>query len=324
MLAASTPRAREGLPALTARALRSATLIAACAATLACTKRQGPLPLCLVETLEPGATRELPPELWFGSLLPDYVRDTRRVPQPARDCTGAPVAWPDDRSCPASSAATPAPARPLGPDDLVLQPIDDKTTLVWIVTQRFTDGDGLGPAALIEWSARGFVVRAVGPLRAPVASAQLRLEPLGKHQALVVDAERCADGACRPITVLVPLLAGRFTPMSVLGEAGRCDGPAEFDRARVASTASASMQRRFTLSAALRFETEHLYIDEQVVVVDRDPARPEAPDREFRRVAHTRKISLESGRLVGDRAALWPRVVAVEARVDGGPRTTTP
>jgi len=303
-----------------------AAALVALSATLACGKRSGPLPLCLVETVEPGGSRELAPALWFAHLLPDYARDTARVRQPARDCTGATSTWPTQGPCPLATAAAPAlPDRPLGPDDLILQPLGDDRALVWMITTRFADGDGLGPAALVEWLPSGLAVRAVGPLRAPARGPALRLEPLADTSVLVVDAERCAGTEdCRPVTVLVPLVDGRFHATAVHGEGGRCDGPPEIDRARGMQVTAGASQRRFTLTAALRFEAGRVTIDEQVGVVDLDPRRPDDPPRTYRTVASSRQIALVDGTLHDDRPPLWPRVLAQEARVDADAPASAP
>ncbi len=302
------------------RHLRSAALATSALAALLACKPAGPLPLCIRETAEPSETRSLPPAAWFAALLPGYARDTREVAPPARDCTQTVVAWSAADTCPIASDAAALPSRPLGPEDLVFQPVDGDRALLWLVTQRFADGDGLGPAALIAWTDHGFRVWRIGPLRAPAANPRMRIEKLGKAEVLLVDAERCAPTGerCLPLTVVVPVVDRRFTPSPILGDGGRCDGPPVIERSRVDDLPLAgSRVRRFELGADVRVDQGALIIDEVVAVHELDPAAPDEPPVEYRRVTETRTIRLRGAALVADRPPLWPRVLADTGRVDG-------
>lgn len=270
--------------------------------------------LCEADKEAPGDPAD--PMDWVRLLLRGFDPKTGRATSPAVDCTGAQVKWeaPALLCADASMAKTLLPDRPLGPDDVVVSPIDDVHRLVWVVTNRYASGDGLGPAAVVQVRGRKLVVRAIGTLRANVLRAKLRLEAMGKGEALVAEGEHCgsADPAsCNRAARVMPFLRDRFWPIAVTNDAGGCLSPAWFHLAREeGERLSSGWRRRYRLDAALRFDPAGFTVQEQVVVHDVDPRNPAAPARLFRRAESEQLVRVEGSRLVSEGSSLWTRIMA--------------
>jgi hypothetical protein len=260
---------------------------------------------------EPGAGS------WFQLLLRGWDRDTSRATTPAVDCTGRQVRWDAPAlSCDdASTARALLPDRPLTEQDVVVTPLAGGEQLVWVITNRYASGDGLGPAAVVAVKDDRLIVRAIGAMRANVLRARLRLEPFGATEALVAEGENCstADPAsCLRAARVLPLGGERFAPMTLVDEGGACAGPAWFHLGREESERLASGWRRRTrLDGALTFGPEGLTLMEQVVVQDIDPRQPNAPARLFRKAEARLDVRLRDGQLVASGTSLWNRIRAV-------------
>jgi hypothetical protein len=103
----------------------------------------------------------------------------------ARDCTGRAVEWREPR--PALPRARGArqrciPQRAVTDDDVVVQRLQGNLRLVWVMTDRFTNGEAQGPVALAEFQSERVVVRAIGSLRTYPRRARLRLETISNQQ----------------------------------------------------------------------------------------------------------------------------------------------
>ncbi|HET8542778.1 MAG TPA: hypothetical protein VFL83_23085 [Anaeromyxobacter sp.] len=259
---------------------------------------------------EPGASD------WARLLLRGWDAETGRATSPAVDCTGTQVRWegPALACDDGSTARAVLPDRPLGPEDLVVTPLEGRTRLVWIVTNRYASGDGLGPAAVVEVYDQRLVVRAIGAIRANVVRARLRLEPLAATEALVAEGERCgsADPAsCERAVRVVPLVRDRFLPTRVETPEGGCASPAWFWLGREESEKLPSGWRRRTrLDGAITFGPPGFAVDEQVAVHDLDPRQPNAPPRPFRKAESRLEVTATGGRLVTTGSPLWHRVKA--------------
>jgi hypothetical protein len=68
-------------------------------------------------------------------------------------------------------------------------------------------------------------------------------------------------------------------------------------------------RRRYQLAASLVFEPAGLRVDEQVLVHDLDPRRPEAQPRLFRRAQGERTVAERGARLVTTGQGLWAQLV---------------
>ncbi len=272
--------------------------------------------LCEIEKDAPGDPRD--PTAWFALLLRGWDPGTRRATSPAVDCTGAQVRW----DAPALLCADPStakvllPDRPLGPEDVVVAPLDPSHRLVWIPTNRYASGDALGPAAVVEVRDSRMIVRAIGPLRANPVRAKLRLERIGGTEALVADGEQCASAdpaSCTRAARVLPLFEDRFWPIVVSNDAGGCVFPAWFYLAREESERLPSGWRRRTrLDASLAFGPPGLTVQERVVVDDVDPRNTATPARLFRRAESDLDVRLEGTKLVSNGQSLWTRVTAAK------------
>lgn len=255
---------------------------------------------------------------WISLLLRGWDPSTGRATSPAVDCTGRQVRW----EAPALACDDPSTARALLPDrplteaDVVVSPLEGSDRLVWVVTNRFASGDGMGPAAVVTVRDRRLVVRAIGTLRANALRAHLRLERLGATEALVAEGESCASadpGSCIRAARVMPLTGDRFAPTELVDEGGACASPAWFHLGREESERLPSGWRRRTrLDATLSFGAQGITADEQVVVQDSDPRQPNAPARLFRKAESRLEIRPRGDRLVTSGPSLWSRIRAAE------------
>jgi hypothetical protein len=277
-------------------------------------------------TAKPGlCAAETPPKVqanadttdWFKLLLHGYDGTSQYFDRQVVDCTGTPVLWgPQGKSCEEVARGEPLPAAALTSNDLVLGDVaakegSPKLQLAWAIIRRFTDGQGLGPVALVETTERGRVVRAMGTLRAYTGRAQLRLEQAGKAQLLVAEGEYCPKGegkACERAARVVPLRDTRFIAEPVTDGQGACLGPALFYLARSETVKlKTGWNRRFELNTAVSFNSSGIVAHEQMVVNDMDPKQPSTPPRLFRRAEEDRAIQVLPDKLVADTAPLWSR-----------------
>jgi hypothetical protein len=272
--------------------------------------------LCAVER---GGGEEEPKETaWLSLLLAGWDPATRRATHPAVDCTGAQVRWegPALRCTDGSTALADVPDRPLGPDDVVVSKLGDDYRIVWIVTNRYASGDGLGPVAVVEVRPRRLIVRAIGHLRANLVRPRLRLERLGDREVLVAEGEVCSSAdpsSCARSARVMPLERERYVAAPVTSEDGACVSPALFDLGREESASLPSgWRRRYRLDATLSFLPTTLRVKEAVVVSDYDPRHPNTPERPYRRAEAETDVRHERGRFVTASTSLWAKML--EAR----------
>lgn len=254
-------------------------------------------------------------EKWVKLLLRGYDPETRRVTTPALDCTDGQVRW----DAPATAcfdnqlATTLLPGRPIGEDDVIVSPIGDGFGLVWVVTNHFAAGDGLGPVAVVEQKGSRFVVRAMGTLRAYTDRAKLRLETLGTTTVLVAEGQLCATrdpASCVRSARMMPLRGDRFSQEPLFSDQGVCVSPAWFDLTREdAETLPSGWKRRHELASSLAFGPEGLRVEENLVVNDVDPKQPQAQPRLFRKAQGERTVKAEKARLVTTGRSVWSQLV---------------
>jgi hypothetical protein len=269
--------------------------------------------LCEIEREAPGDPE---PGTWIALLIRGFDAASARATSPAVDCTGAQVRWdaPALLCADASTAKALLPDRPLGPDDVAVTPLDASHRLVWVVTNRYASGDGLGPAAVVQVKDRRLIVRAIGSLRANVLRAKLRLERMGLVEALVAEGEQCASAdpaSCNRAARVMPIRGDRFEPLAVTNAAGGCLSPAWFYLGREEGESLASgWRRRYRLDGTLAFDAAGITIQEQLSVHDVDPRNPAAPPRLFRRAESEQQVRMEGRRFVSEGASLWTRIMA--------------
>jgi hypothetical protein len=270
------------------------------------------------------------PADWFSLLLHGFDRAQSVAPSPSLDCSGAPVMWQEPQ---VNECREPGPeARPLPPpsrlteEDVVQEKLPDNQRLVWVVARRFSNGEGLGPVGLVEQTQRGFVVRALGSLRAYPRQARLRLEQTGGFRLLVAEGEVCTDEApptCRRMARVLPLHLGRFFSEAVASDSdGSCLGPAWFplSREEVLSLPN-GLNRKVEFTSTLSVKPEGVLLDEQVVMSDFDPRQPSVPPVPYRRAQSQRLLVVKDSRLVGTSPSLWVRLM--EPQLQAGARPLT-
>jgi hypothetical protein len=239
----------------------------------------------------------------------------------AADCTGAPVAWKPPQGCvEAVEPVRALPSAPFGDGDLIISRVDEGRRLVWAITQRFVEGYGFGPVALVRDGKDGPEVLATGTLRAQTHRVRLSLASLGPHTLLVADGECCAScehAACPRSMVLEELRDRRFQPVILHADAGAClsDGELFLQRHRVGRLPTGWL-REFSLSSTVTFEPERILVQENVVVSDSDPSRPGTPPRIDRRADAERILRYQGGQIVVTDSSLWSRMLGERG---GGP-----
>ncbi len=337
--------------------LAVASVAGACSSSNQQQRPAVPLPipaLCSIEgpRTPPGAVPTLRYEQWARLLLRDYTPGFAAAN--ARDCTGQPVAWrefqgncaeycdepvnqfrPESERCrvPATEVV---PQRPITDDDVVVTRIGGNLRLVWVITDRYSNGEAVGPVALTEFTDdHRVVVRAIGTVRNYPKRARMRLDSVGNRRVLVHEGEICANDedrtTCRRAARLMLLRpagdgGARFLPEVLRSVRGRCYGPARFEFQKDANvTLPSGWRRTFQLATAIQVRDDGVQVHETVTVQDRDPAHPEDPPRPYRRAGQDRAVYVSGNTFVSSDPSLWSRVLAQEGRVDrvrdaGAPR----
>jgi hypothetical protein len=291
--------------------------MAFCALLAACASKPASR-LCVAEAAMDA--RVVPtPDDWFDLLLHGFDREQGLAPRPALDCSGSPVVWqePQAEECrEAGPEPKPLPPRRLTEEDLVLQTVRADLRLVWVVARRFENGEGLGPVGLVERTSRGFVVRALGSLRANPRLSQLRLEQAGDVTVLIAEGEVCTEEApptCRRMARVLPLRQGRFFAEAVVSNEGACLGPTWFPLSREETLVQPNgLHRKVEFTSALTVKPEGIVLDEQVIMHDLDPRQPSGPKMLFRRAQAQRVLAVKDSRLVGTEPSLWVRMLEPE------------
>ncbi|AGC46053.1 lipoprotein [Myxococcus stipitatus DSM 14675] len=275
--------------------------------------------LCFAE--RPTGVHALSPEQWRAELLipmllSGYDARTGQLATPHTDCMGTPVLWqdPEPGECAEVGASSTAlPATTVTAADMVMSEVRPDARLVWVVTRRFSDGDGMGPVALVESTPRGMAVKALGVLRSRTQRATLRLERVGGIDLLVAEGERCSgpkDSVCQRSVRMVPQRGNRFINEPLLLANGGCASPSMIQLNRTASRSLPSRWlRKYDYTAALSFATDGIRVQEQMIVNDLDPKQPTVPARQFRKAQVDRKVQVSAGRLVVDDTSLWGRLL---------------
>ena len=272
------------------------------------------------------------PHTWFALLLHGFDKERGVAPRPPVDCSGAPVAWeePAEDEC-REAGPQPMPLPPkerLTEEDLVLETTRANQRLVWVITRRFSNGEGLGPVALVETTPKGFTVRGLGSMRGMTENVRLRMEHVGSTDVLVAEGDACTQEeprVCRRAARILPLRGGRFFAEAISGEDRSCLGAAWFplSREQVLELPN-GWHRKFELTSTLTFGSDTIGIQEQVAVSDSDPKQPSIPERLFRRAQNDRKLKVEDNVLVGSAPSLWTRMVEQQVAAGAKPLPDKP
>lgn len=272
----------------------------------------------LCEAEVPAPKRSFPtPYTWFGLLLHGFDEERGTAPRPAVDCSGAPIAWEEpaaDECIEEGPQPTPLPPKEkLTEEDLILETTQANERLVWVITRRFSNGEGLGPVALVETTPKGFTVRGLGSMRGMTENVRLRMEHVGSTDVLVAEGDACTQEeprVCRRAARILPLRSGRFFAEAVSDSERKCLGPGWFplSREQVFELPS-GLRRKFELTSTLTFGGDAITLQEQVAVSDSDPKQPSIPERLYRRAQNERKLEVKDNLLVGSAPSLWVRMV---------------
>lgn len=254
--------------------------------------------------------RPLRPDDWFHLLV------DRSLEGGNADCTGRALGWDEPEGCLESlEPAERLPPRPFREEeDIVIARLQDGTKLVWAITDRLSNGDGLGPVALVSESDELVHVLAIGSLRARARRARLKLETFGRAQVLFAEGEACTrpdePATCQRSVTMLVRRGNRFEPTRLYGRNGICVGPAVIHLARQRTQpAHEGWVRRFELNSTLQVQPTQLVVTEQVVVSDFDPHRPGVPPRPVRRADAELLVRFIKGRFVVSDASLWTRMM---------------
>jgi hypothetical protein len=288
--------------------------------------------LCIAEAAM--SDRIVPtPDDWFALLLHGFSREQGVAASPTVDCSGVPVLWQEPRQeeCrePGPEAKALPPKGRLTEEDLVLETVRADLRLVWVVAKRFSNGEGLGPVALVERTEEGFVVRALGSLRAYPKQSRLRLEQAGEVTVLVAEGDVCTEEAppvCRRMARVLPLRQGRFFAEAVTSHSdGSCLGPAWFPLSREEMLVLPNgLHRKVEFTSTLAVKPEGIVLDEQVVMHNLDPSQPSMPPLLYRRAQAQRVLAVKDIRLQAADPSLWIRLMEPELLAGAKPLGAMP
>ncbi|MBL8603484.1 MAG: hypothetical protein JNK72_16285 [Myxococcales bacterium] len=306
-------------------------------ASSACSSRRpqptvAPLPrpsLCNLEVPQSraGAMPTLRADNWGRLMLRGY--NPGIAPGNAVDCTGRSISWrePSVRCWETdieeqNAAGVPIPQRPITEDDVKVSRLEGNLRLVWVIVDRFRNGEAVGPVALTEFEGNRVHVRAMGTLRTFPQRVRLRLQNVGTRRVLIGEGEVCENDAdlttCRRQARFMLLRGDRFVAEPLRTAGGRCLGPArfEFAKRRTVRLGDTGLDRTFDLQTQLQYLGAGVQVHEQVIVSDLDPRRPDVPARVFRRAGQDRAIYVQNDAFVASDNSLWFRVLHVNARTN--------
>jgi hypothetical protein len=276
--------------------------------------------LCFSEL--PATMKVVSPAIWkpealFQLLINGYDPSTGKVPLPPTDCMGTPILWQDPApgECAVlAQESQPLPIQPLTVEEMIITEMRLDLKLVWAIVRRFSNGEAMGPVALVEATPRGLAVRALGTLKAMPKSARLRLERIGGIEVLLVDGERCwgkeDPKTCQRMVRMMPLRGNRFVAEPLVGMDGKCMQPAYIPLSRTAmQTLPSRWVRKYEYTSALTVAPDGVHVAEQIAAKDSDPKQPSSPARLFRKAQDERLIQVNQSRMAVDRPSVWTQIV---------------
>jgi hypothetical protein len=295
-------------------------LVAACGGAVTAKVPYDP-PLCRMNTGydldKPLVQRALPAQFWFSLIVRGYQANGD-IPRPTQDCEGQLVAWTAD-ACSEPDTRTLLPT-PLSERDIVVSNLGEGRRLVWVITDRFTSGEALGPVALASFDARGVSVESLGVLRGYPSRAQLRLERLGDYQILAAEGEACTDErdvrSCVQAVRLVPVGRRRFIPMDLTDLQGRCVGRTFFPLNAEGTVGDGNQRRSYRLQRNVTFNSDAVLVQEQMSVIQGGwgASSIDAAASAVSRMTADRRIRIIGGRLVIDEPSLIERFTRYPAQ----------
>jgi hypothetical protein len=279
-------------------------------------RKSGTPPLCSFRaaTEDEIQSQTLPPEAWLPIISPNIDRASMIRRGPTQDACGR-VLEPGPSSfegcAPDDARVITRPEDPVALDDLVLGQVGQGRMLAWAAVDDLSDGDSVGPAALVFWTESGVDIHATGLVRGSAKGARLRLHQSSGKPVVVIDTERCGDdGKCWPETAFVPILARKFRDLPLYDDEGACLGRSRFElERRIDQPSAGGLTRRFELQRTVELAEEGIVLVDLVTGVEFDPADPTSTPRPFRKVSTRRVLELDGERFVVRDKDLFSRVL---------------
>lgn len=265
--------------------------------------------LCRVDTKvgagTPPGERKIPPPYFAVLMLSGYQASGAAVGQvarPARDCTGQIVTWTAD-ACTAARRAEPVEPQPINDKTIFISNAGEGRRLVWVPTDYLDSGEAIGPVALTDFDDGGIVALTMGTLRAFPSRVDMRLEPVGDGQVLVVESERCPEGAdaqqCERGTRVLVAGRQRFVGADLVDENGGCAGRAFFPRRLEGEAGEGATRRRYDMRSSVSITKEAIVVHEELTLTrERVRGSADAAAAAVSRLEGERRIALVKGRLV--------------------------
>jgi hypothetical protein len=270
-------------------------------------RKSGTPPLCSFKAATDAEieSQTLPPEAWLPIVSPNIDRSSMIRRGPAQDACGrgleaGPAVF---EGCPPDSArVVTRPEDPVDFDDLVLGQVAEGRMLAWAAVDDLSDGDAIGPAALLFWTTEGLDVHATGMVRGLAKNARLRLHQSSGKPVMIIDSQRCGGGEgskCVPEVSFVPIIARKFRDLPLYDDEGTCLGRTRFElERRVDQPTEGGFTRRFELQRTVELAEEGVVLVDLVTGVEFDPADTAATSRPFRKVSTRRALELDGERFI--------------------------
>lgn len=231
-----------------------------------------------------------------------------------RDCAGQPVRWPSD-GCHGVQGPPPKPV-PVDESSVIHRRHTSDQRLVWVITHRYENGDGLGPVALVTVQPHRAHVEILGMLRHRTGRVRLSLGGVGPLDLLVAEGETCEDeddpSTCRRAVRLLARQGRRYEPLGLYHESpDNCVGPALFPMGREETVElDNGWRRHLEYNASLEYKASEIVVHEQILAEDSDPSQPAVPPRTFRELDGRRFIHFGfDGRLYVSERSPWREMV---------------
>jgi hypothetical protein len=244
-----------------------------------------------------------------------WERDDNQLDYQANyDCAGEPIVEAIGSGGCTQEPQEHATIAPLKEGSVVERLVPTGERLVWIITHQLSNGDGLGPIALIRLDNRYLTVSALGHYRGRTDRIQMHLWAVGRGEVLVVESEKCTNpklpATCQREARILVRDGGRFLARPIVDRNGRCIEPAQIEYAKKADVSIESgWVRQFRYTASISHDVRYLVVTEQIDINDVDPSQPAMPPRHVRRVDTERFIHLKGLNLVSRQGPLWRRMM---------------
>jgi hypothetical protein len=286
-------------------------------------RKDGRQPLCTMPIpREGGQPRPMRPSDWMQLML--TVRNDGQGLYAQTACTGERITHtPLPATC---EVQTPDPGVPepvpLAEGSVIEHMLPEGRRLVWIMTHRFPNGDSYGPIAATTLVDDTAYVGSLGFLRLRSTRVDLDLWQIGTKVVLRGDGETCEDSknaaTCRRASNLMVYDKTRFHGVPIRRtETNECIDAPWVERVREADlTLDNGWNRHMKITASVTHDQRYVVITEHVDVADTDPAHPDIPPRDVRRIDTERFIHVDGPYMFSRQSPLWPRIIPTEGRTD--------